>query len=153
MLLVGEARKRNQNRRSYGSRTCQCSVGRIAVQAVPARRLSQRRLHPSCEHGDSLNLDNLARRVIAPTLKALGITWTGFYSLRRGAGTITTMVARDRGLAAKGLLRHASLTTTAAHYIDSVPSETRAAVDEIARSFQNVPKEPLALSATSTKQS
>jgi hypothetical protein len=62
------------------------------------------------------------------------------------------MVANDRDLAAKGLLRHASLTTTAAHYIDSVPSETRAAVEEIGRLFQNVPKNQLALSATLTKQ-
>jgi hypothetical protein len=27
------------------------------------------------ERGDSLNLDNLARRIIAPTLKAVGIEW------------------------------------------------------------------------------
>jgi integrase len=104
------------------------------------------------ERGDSLKLDNLARRVIAKALKAVGIKWHGFYSLRRGAGTITIMVARARGLAAKGLLRHASLTTTAAHYIDSVPTETRAAVEEIGRLFQNVPKNQLALSATSIKQ-
>lgn len=104
------------------------------------------------ERGDSLNLDNLARRVIAPTLKAVGIEWRGFYSLRRGAGTLTTLVARDRGLAAKGLLRHASLTTTSSHYIDSVPTETRTAVEEIGRMFQNVPKEPLALAVTATKQ-
>ncbi len=92
-------------------------------------------------NGDSLNLDNLSRRVIAPTLKAVGLEWCGYYSLRRGAGTMTTMVARDRGLAAKGLLRHSSLTTTAAHYIDSVPEETRKAVDAVGELFQKCSKE------------
>jgi integrase len=104
------------------------------------------------ERGDSLNLDNLSRRLIAPTLKAVGIEWRGYYSLRRGCATMATVVARDRGLAAKGLLRHASLTTTAAHYIDSVPSETREAVEEVGRLFQNCSKELMAQSASATKQ-
>jgi hypothetical protein len=51
--------------------------------------------------------------------------------MRCGAGTMATMVAHDKGLAAKGLLRHKTLTTTAQFYIDSVPSETRAAVEEV----------------------
>ena len=97
--------------------------------------------------GDSLNLHNLAQRVIAPTLKAVGVEWAGYYSLRRGAGTITTMVARDRGLAAKGLLRHASLSTTSEHYIDSVPSETRAAVEQIGEMFHKCSKEGLVKTA------
>ena len=94
------------------------------------------------ERGDSLDLHNLANRVIKPTLEAVGIEWSGYYSCRRGAGTITTVIARDRGLAAKGLLRHKTLTTTAAHYIDSVQSETRAAVEqaseELRKHFQNL---------------
>jgi len=93
------------------------------------------------ERGDSLNLDNLARRTITPTLKAVGMEWHGYYAMRRGAGTMATMVARDKGLAAKGLLRHKTLTTTAQFYIDSVPSETRAAVQEVGRMFQNCSKE------------
>jgi hypothetical protein len=61
------------------------------------------------------------------------------------------MAAGDRGLAAKGLLRHASLTTTTAHYVDSVPSETREAVDEVGRLFQNCSKELDDQSLTATK--
>jgi hypothetical protein len=54
---------------------------------------------------------------------------------------MTTMVAKEKGLAAKGLLRHKTLTTTAQFYIDSVPSETRAAVEEVGGVFQSCSKE------------
>lgn len=93
-----------------------------------------------------------SRRVIAPALKAVGIDWCGYYSLRRGAGTMATMVARDRGLAAKGLLRHRTLSTTSQFYIDSVPSETREAVEEMGRLFQKCSKESVALAVSATKQ-
>lgn len=103
------------------------------------------------ERGASLNLANLARRVIVPRLKAVGIEWRGYYAMRRGAGTIATMVARDKGLAAKGLLRHKTITTTAEFYIDSVPSETRLAVEEVGRMFQNCYKELPVESVTESK--
>jgi len=124
------------------------------LRQIPDRVLLELHQHDGCpqsgyilrgeKKGDSLDLHNLAMRVIAPTLKAVGVNWHGYYSLRRGAGTITTMVARDRGLAAKGLLRHASLSTTSEHYIDSVPSETRAAVEQVGEMFHNCSKEGLA---------
>lgn len=104
------------------------------------------------ERGGSLNLANLARRVIVPTLKAVGIEWRGYYAMRRGAGTIATIVARDKGLAAKGLLRHKTLSTTTEYYIDSVPSETRLAVEEVGRLFHNCSIELQEQSVTATKQ-
>jgi integrase len=93
------------------------------------------------ERGGSLNLANLARRVIAPTLTVVGLEWHGYYAMRRGAGTLATLVARDRGLAAKGLLRHKSLSTTTEYYIDSVPAETRQASDLVGELFHNCSKE------------
>lgn len=87
------------------------------------------------EKGGPLSLDNFSRRVIQPALAAVGIEWHGYYALRRGAGTITTMVARDKGLAARGLLRHKTLTTTAQFYISEVPEETRAAVEQVGELF------------------
>lgn len=88
------------------------------------------------ERGGPLSLDNLSRRIIKDTLKAVGIDWHGYYALRRGAGTIITMAARDKGLAARGLLRHKTLTTTAQFYIGEVPEETKAAVESVGQMFQ-----------------
>jgi hypothetical protein len=55
------------------------------------------------ERGSALDLANLARRVLIPELKAVGIEWHGSYAMRPGAGTIATMVAREKGVAAKVL--------------------------------------------------
>jgi hypothetical protein len=56
-------------------------------------------------------------------------------ALRRGLATTTTSV--DSQLAAKSLLRHASIQTTAQHYIKSVPAEAVRAVDKINSLFDN----------------
>ncbi|HTE88708.1 MAG TPA: hypothetical protein VK639_07145 [Terriglobales bacterium] len=79
------------------------------------------------ESGKPLNLDNLARRVVIPTLKAAGIIWQGWYSLRRGIGTLTSTIAHDPQ-AAKGMLRHSNLSTTMTHYIKDVPEVTEQAM-------------------------
>lgn len=92
------------------------------------------------ERGGPLSLDNFSRRIIQPRLEKLGIDWHGYYALRRGAGTITTMAARDKGLAARGLLRHKTLTTTAQFYIGEVPEETKAAVESVGEMFQKLQK-------------
>ncbi len=80
--------------------------------------------------GRPLNLDNLARRDVKPTLKAAGIQWHGWYALRRGIGTQITAESRDP-LAAKGMLRHESVATTEAHYIKDVPENTRNAMQGV----------------------
>ena len=81
------------------------------------------------------------RPLLLPTLRPLNIPWYGFYSLRRGAGTITTLAAGDRGLSAKGLLRHKTLSTTTQFYVKDVPGETKAAVQRVSELFQNCSKE------------
>ena len=98
--------------------------------------------------GKPLDLDDLAERVVKPTLKRCALckqaasghddadhefdldrtlpTWHGWYALRRGVATALASVADS--LAAKGLLRHASLSTTERHYIKDVPESTLGAM-------------------------
>jgi len=92
-----------------------------------------------------LDLDKLGQRVVRPTLKRCTVckrleskhkgaehdfqldtslpVWRGWYSLRRGVGTAVASLAKDP-LAAKGLLRHSSVSTTERHYIKDVPEST-----------------------------
>jgi len=94
--------------------------------------------------GKPLDLHNLANRVVIPTLKRCGIClkleanhdradhpykldeslpkWHGWYALRRGVGTAIADLANS--VAAKGLLRHSSVSTTERHYIKDVPEST-----------------------------
>jgi hypothetical protein len=65
-----------------------------------------------------LNLDNLARRKVRKILTNAHIQWHGWYSLRRGIATMVHNIEKDP-MAAKGLLRHASVITTQGHYIRS----------------------------------
>lgn len=95
--------------------------------------------------GKPLDLHNLASRVVRPTLKRCAVCnesesdhekadhdfrlneslpkWHGWYALRRGVATAVTALSKD-SLAAKGLLRHSSISTTQRHYIKDVPSTT-----------------------------
>jgi len=90
--------------------------------------------------GKPLNLNNLARRVVIPAFKKAGIPWHGWYSLRRGIGTLVTDVAKDP-LAAKGLLRHANLSTTTAHYVKDVPESTQRGMMYVEQLFQRCSNE------------
>jgi integrase len=95
--------------------------------------------------GKPLDLHNLANRVVIPTLKRCLIClrqafehkpddghvferdtsrpeWHGWYSLRRGVAT--SVAGLSDSLAAKGLLRHSSVSTTERHYIKDVPEST-----------------------------
>jgi integrase len=94
--------------------------------------------------GKPLDLHNLANRVVIPTLKRCAVCqktesehgkadhqfqldeaipkWHGWYALRRGVGTAVADLSNS--LAAKGLLRHSSVSTTERHYIKDVPEST-----------------------------
>jgi hypothetical protein len=48
--------------------------------------------------------------------------WRGWYALRRGVGTAIADLSNS--VAAKGLLRHSSVSTTERHYIKDVPEST-----------------------------
>ena len=95
--------------------------------------------------GKPLDLHNLASRVVRPTLRRCAFCdesesdhnrgdhefrlnealpkWHGWYALRRGVATAVTALSKD-SLAAKGLLRHSSISTTQRHYIKDVPETT-----------------------------
>jgi integrase len=80
--------------------------------------------------GKPLDLHNLANRVVIPTLKKAKIAWHGWYALRRGVGTAVTALSKG-SLAAKGLLRHSSVSTTERHYIKDVPENTLQAMKQL----------------------
>jgi integrase len=81
--------------------------------------------------GKPLDLHNLANRVVIPALRKAGVAWHGWYSLRRGVATAVTALSTD-SLAAKGLLRHSSVSTTERHYIKDVPDSTLQAMKRLA---------------------
>jgi hypothetical protein len=58
------------------------------------------------------------------------LRWHGWYALRRGIATLVSSVEKD-AMAAKGLLRHASVTTTQRHYIKEVPEITQKAMEKV----------------------
>jgi integrase len=80
--------------------------------------------------GKPLDLHNLANRVVIPTLSKADIAWYGWYSLRRGVATALTALSTD-SLAAMGLLRHSSVSTTERHYIKDVPDCTLQAMKRL----------------------
>jgi hypothetical protein len=55
--------------------------------------------------------------------------WHGWYSLRRGVATAVADLSDS--LAAKGLLRHSSVSTTERHYIKDVPESTLKAMKRL----------------------
>jgi len=73
--------------------------------------------------GKPLNLDNLSRRIIGPTLKAAGIAWRGFYTQRHGLAQRLRYKTGDV-LAESAVLRHTP-EVAQAHYIGAVEEAAR----------------------------
>jgi integrase len=104
------------------------------------------------QSGKPLDLNSLAKRDIIPALQRCSLCrkpksghkpdehsfildtrlpkWNGWYSFRRGIATEVTAATKDL-LAAKGLLRHSSISTTMAHYIKDVPEVTLRGMDRV----------------------
>jgi integrase len=81
--------------------------------------------------------------MIVPTSRRTGTTehpfqplprWRGFYTLRRGLATLTSLL--DTPLAAKSLLRHANVTTTNQFYIKLVSEDAIRAASKIDALFR-----------------
>ena len=85
---------------------------------------------------EAMNLDNLSKRVVLPLLKAAGLEWHGWYSLRRGVSTTLAGLTRD-AMASKGLLRHTNLATTTRHYVKDVPENTLSAMNQLESLFSD----------------
>jgi hypothetical protein len=91
----------------------------------------------------------LAKRVIRPALRNRKnyrdgesknwkpLEWEGVYSLRRGIATKLTAITHDP-LAAKGMLRHSSITTTRLHYIKDVPEVTANGMAQVEELFSEL---------------
>jgi integrase len=82
--------------------------------------------------GTSLNLDTLKQRVIAPTMKAHGIPWSGLYPCRRGISSLLTASSKD-ALNSTGLLRHSNPMTALQHYTRPNKDNIATAMREIER--------------------
>ncbi len=78
--------------------------------------------------GTPLNLDNLARRTIRPTLSKHGLQWYGWHGFRRGLATnLNELGVDDKNIQA--IMRHADYATTMNHYVKAVPGSVQQAMD------------------------
>jgi integrase len=80
--------------------------------------------------GQPLNLANLARRVIQPRIAEHGIPWLGWHAFRRGLATNLYSLGIPPRII-QGILRHASVSTTMAFYVQSRDPEMREAMKKL----------------------
>ena len=78
----------------------------------------------------SMDLDNLARRVIVPALAGTAIKWHGWHALRRGLAT-TLHSAGIPDMEIQKILRHSHISVTQACYIRTVPENIRKAMSAV----------------------
>jgi len=76
-----------------------------------------------------LNLDDLARRVIAPTV---GDAWHGWHAFRRGLASNLNKLGAD-AKTLQELLRHGSMGVTMKHYVVIDRTETADAMQKLER--------------------
>jgi integrase len=85
--------------------------------------------------GRPLNLANLARRVIVPTLKENDIEWHGWHAFRRGLGTNLYRIGTpDKTIQA--ILRHSNVSTTLSYYVKPVAEDSQAAMQKLEKAFK-----------------
>ncbi len=82
--------------------------------------------------GASIDLDNLAARVMRPYLKAHGLEWHGWHAYRRGLASNLKQLAVD-DLTIQAILRHSDVAVTRKHYIKTIPAEVTEAMQKLAR--------------------
>ncbi len=83
-------------------------------------------------NGKPLNLDNLARRVIAPVCK-----WHGWHAFRRGLATnLHALGIADKEIQA--ILRHSNVSVTQSLYIKSVSESQVSAMDALSEKFSKI---------------
>lgn len=111
-------------------------VVRQLAEALEAHRLRMGKLaQPGLPifqsgNGQPLNLDNLARRVIAPTVK-----WHGWHSFRRGLATnLHALGVDDKTIQA--ILRHSNVGLTMNVYVKSVTESQVNAMDALGRKLE-----------------
>jgi integrase len=68
------------------------------------------------KNGKPIDLKDMVRRIIRPTLKAASLEWKSLYAGRRGAGTVLIDLTNGNYAAAQELLRHKHMSTTLQFY-------------------------------------
>jgi integrase len=93
------------------------------------------------KHTCSLNLANLARRIIAPPLKKAGVEWVGWHAFRRGLATNLYCLGVEE-TTIQAIMRHADIETTRRHYIkkDMVLETSQAAMEKVEKIFTKMRK-------------
>jgi integrase len=80
--------------------------------------------------GGALDLDNLADRVIRPTMKAHGLLWKGWQAYRRGLATnLKELGVPDTTI--QCILRHENVDTTRRFYIKTAPKVAKDAMKKL----------------------
>lgn len=83
-------------------------------------------------NGGPVNLDALARDIIAPAIARHGIAWHGWHGFRRGLATnLHQLGVQDKII--QRILRHSNVQVTQACYIKTGDKEVRAAMDNLAK--------------------
>ena len=85
--------------------------------------------------GGSLDLDNLANRVIKPMLKANGLVWKGWHAYRRGLATNLKRLGVDDNVI-QAILRHEDIGTTQSSYIKMARPDVTAAMKSLEAKVQ-----------------
>ena len=85
-----------------------------------------------------LNLSNLARRVIVPTLKKDGtVAWKGWHGFRRGLATnLNRLGVQDKVI--QGILRHSNVATTMDIYVKTVSKDAHSAMRRLQKGIRSV---------------
>lgn len=93
------------------------------------------------ERGKPMNLANLARRVIIPSLNENDVPWLGWHGFRRGLATnLYTLGIPPKVI--QGILRHSDVKTTMANYVQRVDSEAVEALrklEDVLAPFGTIP--------------
>jgi integrase len=87
-------------------------------------------MFPGEHQAISLNLANVARRVIAPALKAEGLQWKGWHAFRRSLAT-NLYACGTQPKIIQAILRRSDVSTTMAYYVLPPEKESRDALLQI----------------------
>jgi integrase len=98
---------------------------RLLLDAIRRGRAAGSIFSESC--GGALDLDNLADRVIRPTLEAHRLGWKGWQAYRRGLATnLKELGIPDTTI--QCILRHEDVSTTQRFYIKTAPEVAKDAM-------------------------
>ena len=89
-------------------------------------------------NGGALDLDNLADRVVKPTIEAHGLEWKGWQAYRRGLATnLKELAVPDTTI--QSILRHGNVSTTQRFYIKTAPQVAHEAMQKLEKKIIGTP--------------